>query len=398
MATTSNGTPVFDGDSHVWEPHAVWAQYLDAAYRVPARSAFWYEETEFGTRCIVNGKLLPAPRSRLNREALWSPGMTEDDVAELDPSQPHPLTPGAQDPQARLRDMDAMGIDQALIFPTIFAEHFPQVENPDVAYALARAYNDWILDFCRANPNRLFPAAILPVQEIGFAVEELRRVAAQGIRAAFLRPSYYNDRFLNHPYYDPLWRELEQLGVAAAFHPSRDSVSDPEWASHAPFIERVSRPFGTGHTIASNIAPSMDNSLALHAFLAFAHFDRFPELRAAWVHGKGSWLPLLLEKSEGYLTIAPRTTIPVRPQSIEVFYESKGMVGFEAGEYVVGAMYDEFENKGIWGSHYPSQETTTAGDARRKLAEAGVPEDVVAKLMGANAARTYNVKRERLIA
>ena len=43
MATKADATPVFDGDSHIWEPHAIWAQYLDAEYRVPARSAFWYD-------------------------------------------------------------------------------------------------------------------------------------------------------------------------------------------------------------------------------------------------------------------------------------------------------------------------------------------------------------------
>jgi hypothetical protein len=40
--------------------------------------------------------------------------------------------------------MDAMGVDQALLYPTWFAEGFFLVRDPDVAYALARAYNDWV--------------------------------------------------------------------------------------------------------------------------------------------------------------------------------------------------------------------------------------------------------------
>src|SRR5262249_17040061 len=32
-------------------------------------------------------------------------------------------------------------------FAALFGEHFPLVENPDVAWALARAYNDWLYDF-----------------------------------------------------------------------------------------------------------------------------------------------------------------------------------------------------------------------------------------------------------
>ena len=99
------------------------------------------------------------------------------------------------------------------LYPTWFAEGFFLVRDPDVAYALARAYNDWIADFCKAAPNRLFAAAILPLQNMDFALEELERVAhIPSVRAVFIRPMFIEDRYLNHPYYDPLWAELERLG------------------------------------------------------------------------------------------------------------------------------------------------------------------------------------------
>src|SRR5258708_4066753 len=60
----------------------------------------------------------------LPRHALWRPGMTWDGIGELDPHTRHPMTEGATDPQARLADMDAMGVDQALLYPTWFAEGF----------------------------------------------------------------------------------------------------------------------------------------------------------------------------------------------------------------------------------------------------------------------------------
>ena len=73
--------------------------------------------------------------------------------------------------------MDAMGVDQTLLYPTWFAEGFFLVGDPDVAYALARAYNDWVIDFCKAAPHRLYAAAILPLQNMDFALDELQRVA-----------------------------------------------------------------------------------------------------------------------------------------------------------------------------------------------------------------------------
>ena len=65
------------------------------------------------------------------------------------------------------------------------------VRDPDVAWALARAYNDWVADFCKAAPQRLFAAAILPLQNIDFAVEELRRIASiPSIRTVFIRSTH----------------------------------------------------------------------------------------------------------------------------------------------------------------------------------------------------------------
>ena len=97
--------------------------------------------------------------------------MTWDPVGDLDPNRRHAMNEGASNPQARLRDMDAMGVDQTLLYPTWFAEGFHLIEDPDVAYALARAYNNWIADFCKAAPDRLFAAAMIPLQNMDYTAE-----------------------------------------------------------------------------------------------------------------------------------------------------------------------------------------------------------------------------------
>jgi hypothetical protein len=111
--------------------------------------------------------------------------------------------------------------------------------DPDVAYALARAYNDWTADFCKAAPERLFATAILPLQNMDFALDELQRVVRiPTVRAVFIRPMFLENRYLNHPYYDPLWAELERLGITAAVH-ATPGLWNPEWTSHGPFLEKV---------------------------------------------------------------------------------------------------------------------------------------------------------------
>ena len=179
------------------------------------RHALWRQEGPTGAYLKVNGEIFrDRSNPNLPRHALWRPGMTWEAIGELDPHTRHPVTEGASDPEARLSDMDAMGVDHALLYPTWFAEGFFLVRDPDVAYALARAYNDWVVDFCKAAPERLFAAAILPLQNMDFALEELARVARiPSVRAVFIRPMFLEDRYLNHPYYDPLWAELERLGL-----------------------------------------------------------------------------------------------------------------------------------------------------------------------------------------
>ena len=46
----------------------------------------------------------------------------------------------------------------------------------------------------------------------------------------------------------------------------------------------------------------------------------------------------------------------------------------------------------MWGSRYPHHDTTSAHDAIANLTRAGVPENILAEMMGGNAARQFGVK------
>jgi len=331
---------VIDVDSHVYEPVDVWEKYLDRDYRVLARSAFWHDVDPDGIETtVVNGRRAKnLRRSGINRQAWWRPGMTPERIGQLDPETRHPPTPGASDPAARLRDMDAMGVDRALLFPTLFAEHFPMVENPDVAWALARAYNDWIHDFAAADRRRLVPVAVLPMQAPSFAARELERVAARGFRAAFIRPSFFEGRYPNHPMYDPVWKRLEELDVAACVHPSPGSTN-PEWTCAGPFVERVAGNLKIGHGVAEAVAPFMDTSTFLTAVAFYGHMEIYPKLKLTIVHTGAAWLELALEKAETYLWLFSG----IRDVSLEpadVFFARPSLISFDSWETPVARLPD----------------------------------------------------------
>jgi predicted TIM-barrel fold metal-dependent hydrolase len=381
----TNGYRVFDCDSHVFEPGAVWEEYLEAAYRVPGRSAFWHQIDEFGVQTVIlNGKpAKPMNRSKIVRQAIWRPGMTPEQIGELDPKRFHALNPGAEDSEARLRDMDAMGIEGALLFPTLFAEYFPVVENPDVAHALARAYNDWVYDFCQAAPDRLFPAAVLPLQNLTFAVAEARRNAARGFRAAAVRPSFSDGRFLNHPYYDPLWQTLEGLGVAVFIAPSPGSTN-PEWTSVGSWVDRVAGNLRIGHYVAEAIAPMVDNAVALSAFILYGHMERYPTLKIGYAGSGASWVTVPLERAESRLVLQENIhDVHMEPE--HVFFNRPSLVTFDASDSAVGRQYPQFAEIAAWGSQYPRHDASTPEEALRGFERKGVPGEIVARMMGGNA-------------
>jgi predicted TIM-barrel fold metal-dependent hydrolase len=421
---------VFDSDSHVVEPPAVWDTWLEPEYRTLGRHALWRQDGKTTSYLKINGV---AYRDTMNpnlpRYALWRPGMTWDTIGELDPKVRHPINAGASDPKARLADMDAMGIDQSLLYPTWFAEGFHLVQDPDVAYALARAYNNWIADFCAAAPDRLFATAMVPLQNMDYAVEELQRVAEiPCFRGAFLRPMFIEGRYFTHPCYDPLWEELQRSGLVAAVHPT-PGLWNPEWTSHGPFVEKIkdrlaqppimaggSGPFGgggagpagtsffsaatpLGHPLAPILSYWLDNHLFVASTLiGYTVMQRYPGMKVVVAHGKASWMEEVLEKMEASTRVIPLLHHhPVRTDTEELWEEGNVMLGFDAEERLIRKLPHDFAHKVVWGSRYPHHDTTTADEAIDLLTRSHVPDGLIAAMMGGNAAKQYGIPAQELV-
>jgi predicted TIM-barrel fold metal-dependent hydrolase len=415
---------VFDSDSHVVEPPAVWDKYLDADFRPAGRQALWRQNGATTSYLKINGEVFrDTMNPNLPRYAIWRPGMTWDSIGEMDISKRHDPTPGASDPNARLADMDAMGVDQTLLYPTWFAEGFHLVKDPDVAYALARAYNDWIADFCAAAPKRLFATAMVPLQNMDYAIEELRRVAKNpSFRGAFLRPMFIEGRYFTHPCYDPLWAELQALDLVAAVHPT-PGLWNPEWTSHGPFIEKVKNRLGQpplmaggggpasgggagtpgtsffnawpslGHPMAPILSYWLDNHLFVASTLiGYTVMQRFPDMKVVVAHGKASWMEEVLEKMEASTRVIPLLHhFPVRTDPEEMWEHGKVMLGFDAEERLIRKLPDDFADKVVWASRYPHHDTTSAFDAIVMLEKSNVPDALIARMMGGNAAAQFGV-------
>jgi len=72
--------------------------------------------------------------------------------------------PGMIDPVARLKDMDTEGIDVAVLFGTQIALTVNGLMSGELSAALCHAVNEWLLEYCSADPRRLRAVGLIPCQ------------------------------------------------------------------------------------------------------------------------------------------------------------------------------------------------------------------------------------------
>ena len=71
MATMTKTFPVFDCDSHVVEPPAVWDEYVPAKERAWVKTQFCFHTD--AEHLMINGRIIPAARERSNAaEVGWA--------------------------------------------------------------------------------------------------------------------------------------------------------------------------------------------------------------------------------------------------------------------------------------------------------------------------------------
>ena len=284
---------------------------------------------------VLNGR--PAKelnRSAINRQAIWRPGMSLDDIGALDPAIPHAINPGASDATARLADMDALGIDQAIVYPTLFLEYHPLVEDTIAADVLARAYNDWVADFAAGGDGSAPPGRGASAAEPAARAARARPRCGQGLpRAAALRPMFYSGAYIEGDQFQPLWRQLEELGVVACVHPSV-GITNPEPTSAGAHAERVSERLRIGHSIAEAVAGIQDAGVFLTAATFHGLLEDFPNLKLALGHSGATMVPLVLEKAETYLWLGSGfgRSGPVSLEPEEVFHEHPVLTSFDSWE------------------------------------------------------------------
>jgi len=299
--------------------------------------------------------------------------------------------PGASEPGPRLEDMDAEGIDVAVLYPTTPGLGFV----PDAAGhgEMCRTYNDWLHDFCSEDPERLIGVTLAPLQDPEAAIREMERGAEQlGFKAVMIRPApYIGMTKLHDPVYDPFWDAAQALGCPIGVHPF--SFADmPNVVSLLRLHDDTLGDPSKGLTLRQGLGNALDVMVAMGWFVAGGICERFPRLKVVFLEGSGGWVSPMLERFDHHLEVFGsryQKTLPselFRRQCWISFDPDEHALAYTATSHYVGA------DRIIWASDYPHPDAKIPGVvAELEEATEALTAEERRLVMGANAAALYDL-------
>lgn len=409
-------------DSHFSEPEDLWVSRLpeEMRYRAPAyrrmgRSKLWVvngmnsSKTDEYQRFRIDGRLVAVPPLKAEDMGAVGEPIDRDDL------------------EGRFRDLDADGVWAETIHPNVGLLLFG-IEDTEYLTRCAEIYNDYIAE--RFQSDRLYPNALIPLQDLDWAVKEINRVASMGIHGLEMpltaprgRP-YYLDS------YDPVWNAAQSCGLPIAMHAGTgksghtanraeemlamySAGTDPNNREHAVFAKR------TAMSAAGLSASAYQCFETIPHIVAGGVLERFPDLHFVIVETGASWLLYLMDSMD-----AAWTGSTVQRDVKRTFFKPDGSPVAQSAddelfrtwpypmlpsEYVkhrihVGFMddYVALRNREltgieslVWGSDYPHYEGTWPNsDAaiEAQARKANLSDEERAAIFGGTIARVYNMR------
>ncbi len=183
--------------------------------------------------------------------------------------------------ELRLQDMDRDGVETQVIFGPIF-----QISTQDQALreACYSVYNDWLMEFCAAAPDRLIGVPMLPETPEAATNELLRLAKKGGVRQVTLMIANISPK-LDDPAWEKLWSALEETGIILSWH----------------ITVFVGKP---GDRVAGKTASVFENTkFFLGNFLepfvdlfSWGILERHPKLKMVMAEAGTGWLPWLVQE------------------------------------------------------------------------------------------------------
>jgi predicted TIM-barrel fold metal-dependent hydrolase len=384
---------VFDADNHLYETRDALTQFLPERYR----GAIEYVEVRGRTKIAIRGVIseyIPNPTF----DVIARPGAQEQYYRHGNPDgksyreligDPMRCIPAFREPGPRLELMDELGVDRALVYPTLASLLEERMrDDVELTHAAIHALNEWIAATWTFDyADRIFVTPIITLPIVERAIEELEWVLARGARAVLIRPAPVpslngTTRSPGLPEFDPFWERVVEAGILVVMHSSDSGYSRyvNDWEGTREFLPFKLSAF---RAVAQSHRPIED---AMAAMICHGAFSRHPDLKVAVVeNGSGFVRPLFHGLAEAYRMMPQEFSedpLAVFKRNVWVhpFHEDdiEGLVDLLGAEHI------------LFGSDFPHPEGLA--DPLSYVDDlAGLPEDVVVKIMGANLAGLMRV-------
>ena len=260
------------------------------------------------------------------------------------------------------------------------------IGKTQLAAAYARAYNNWVIDFCSTNPQRLIPVAHISLLDITEGVKEVQRVAKLGVKGAFMRaapPSQipYWDRA-----YDPFWAALQEAGMPIGFHVAlNEYFLGHQWRMTESATAVQSPLHGYRFSVVM-----FDVQAAFAALCQGAVFDRFPQLKVLLLETGGGWIAHFLERLDAkHKLLSWKTGLKHSPSE---YFRRQCWISFDPDETTIPAMVQHCgADKFIWASDFPHFDASPTAVEETKAAISSLSKSDQQLILGENVARIYNL-------
>jgi predicted TIM-barrel fold metal-dependent hydrolase len=255
---------------------------------------------------------------------------------------------GGIDPKVRVTDMQLDGLSAEVLYPTFSLGLFAQ-EQPEQEAAF-RVYNDWIANFCKHAPGKLFAVPCLAAYNIDNAIKEMHRCAYMGLLGGMIWQVPHPDLPLTSEHYEKLWAACAELGQPIHFHIltgfnyflfKREGMEKVRGSVNIKTSEIVTTAFDL---VWSGV------------------FERHPKLRAVIVEGEIGWAPFIIQQWDYYYRRNtkpghPNTEFKIRRLPSEIFNEHIWLTFMD--DQAGGHMLDVWgSDRCMWSSDYPHPNMT----------------------------------------
>jgi aminocarboxymuconate-semialdehyde decarboxylase len=293
--------------------------------------------------------------------------------ARIGESGLRPLHERMCDPDARIVDMDRMGIEVQAVSCTPFVL-YPDAPV-DLGLELARVNNDSLAAISRRHPGRFAPLASVPLRDPVIAADELKRAMALGLRGVEIPPSS-GDIDLDDPKLDPFWAAAVEEGAPVCIHPFDAS---PKGALGRYLLSPL-------------IGNWMDTGVAATLLVMGGVFERHPGLEVVLYHGGGTFPSLLARLEKGHELFAPCRIAAPRPPSSYLKHFSFDTITFDPDS--LRHLIERFGSQYVvLGTDYPLP--LGPKDPVAEIRELGLSSDDEQRILGGNAKRLLRLEDHR---